>query len=159
MADRVSRSVEHQTIVGDSEITAAEAREGRRAVALVLVGAVAVLWVVCWFAPWVRLEAELAISAGRSPASAACTAVLLGLGLLSSAVAAFGIHVFRFGRSVAAAKRFPPPAPTVVRETRVLTGAAAETLGRVQACLGATLIVLAAILLALVAYGLVELSA
>lgn len=158
MTERVSRPQAHPNDIDDSETIVAEARERQRGVVLVLVGALAILWVVCWVAPWLRLEADLAISTGRMPASAACTAVLMGLGLLSFAVAAFGVYAFRFGRTVAAEKRFPPLGAKVIRETRVVTGTAAEALGRVQAFLGASLIVLAVLLFVLVLYGLTMLS-
>ena len=144
MTTRVS--LENHSPTFDSETTLEDARERRRAIALVLVCALAVLWVVCWFAPRARLDAELAISTGRMPALAACTAVLLGLGLLSFAMTAFGLFALRCARSVAAPKQAES------------SGDSVETLGRIQAFLGTCLVVLATLLFVLVLYGLAMLS-
>ena len=81
--------------------------------------------------------------------------MLIGLGLLSCGVAAFGVHAHRFGKSVLAARRFPPPG---TEASRVLTGHAAIALGRAQALLGAMLVGLAGLLFLLVLYGLARIS-
>ena len=132
-----------------------DARERRRLGVILLVGTILVSWVVRWLAPLVRSEASVAIAEGRIESSAVCQAVLIGLGLFSCAVAAFGVHAHRFGRSVLAAGRFPPPG---VAAARVLTGRGAVAIGRAQAVLGAFLVGLSGVLFLLVLYGLARLS-
>jgi hypothetical protein len=132
-----------------------DSRERRRLLALLVVGSIVVVWIVGWLTPAVRHEATLAIAEGRLRSSAVCQAVLIGLGLFSCGIAAFGVHAHRFGRSVLAAGRFPPPG---VEASRVLTGRSAVLLGRAQSALGASLVVLAGILFCLVLYGLGRLS-
>ena len=127
----------------------------RRRGLMPLVGTIVVFWVVGWLAPVVRTEARVAIAEGRLASSAVCQAVLIGLGLFSCGVAAFGVHAHRFGKSVLAAGRFPPPG---AEASRVLTGHAAIALGRAQALLGAALVGLAALLFLLVLYGLARIS-
>ena len=136
----------------------ADPRERRRLGLLLLVGSLVVVWVVAWLTPRVKMEAQLAIAQGRLAQSAVCQSVLIGLGLFSCAVAAFGVHARRFGRSVLSAGRFPPPGATVVRATRVVTGRPAMFIGRVQAALGSTLVLLGSVLFFIVLYALGRIS-
>jgi hypothetical protein len=131
------------------------ARERRRMLALLVVGTILVGWVVGWLAPFVRVEARLAISEGRLESSAVCQAVLIGLGLFSCGVAVFGVQAHRFGMAVMAAGRFPPPGTPA---TRVVTGRAALIIGRVQSLLGSFLVALSLLLFLLVLYGLGRIS-
>ena len=140
------------------DVIHANPRERRRLGALLLVGSIVVVWFVAWLTPRVKLEAELAIAEGRIEQSAVCQSVLIALGFFSCAVAALGVHAQRFGKRVLAAGRFPPPGATVTRTTRVVTGRPAVLIGRVQAVLGASLIVLASVLFCLVLYGLARIS-
>jgi hypothetical protein len=138
-----------------SETISETARERRRMLALLVVGSILVVWVVGWLAPFVRVEARLAIDEGRLESSAVCQAVLIGLGFFSCAVAVFGVQAHRFGMAVMSAGRFPPPGtPT----TRVVTGRAALILGRVQSLLGSLLVALSLLLFLLVLYGIGRIS-
>ena len=132
-----------------------DSRERRRLLALLVIGSIVVAWVVDWLTPVVKTEASLAIAEGRLRSSAVCQAVLIGLGLFSCGVAAFGVYAHRFGRSVLAAGRFPPPR---FHAARVLTGRSAALVGRAQSALGTSLVVLAGVLFCLVLYGLGRLS-
>ena len=132
-----------------------ESRERRRLLVLLTVGSIVVVWVVGWLTPVVKTEATIAIAEGRLRSSAVCQAVLIGLGLFSCGIAAFGVHAHRFGRSVLAAGRFPPPG---VNAARVLTGRSAALVGRAQSAVGTSLVVLSGVLFCLVLYGLGRLS-
>ena len=140
------------------DVISADVRERRRFMLLALVGSLVVVWVVGWLTPRVKLEAQTAIAEGRLAQSAVCQSVLIGLGFFSCAVAAFGVQARRFGKAVQAAGRFPPPGVTVLRSTRVVTGRPAMAVGRVQALLGSSLVVLGSILFFIVLYALARIS-
>jgi len=140
------------------DVIHANPRERRRLGALFLVGSIVVIWFVAWLTPRVKLAAQLAIAEGRIEQSAVCQSVLIALGFFSCAIAAFGVHAQRFGKNVVAAGRFPPPGATVSRTTRVVTGRPALLIGRGQAFLGSSLVVLASVLFCLVLYGLARIS-
>jgi hypothetical protein len=155
MLDGPAHSSANSAHAAHPESLSAGARERRRMLALLIVGSILVVWVVGWLAPFVRVEARLAISEGRLESSAVCQAVLIGLGFFSCAVAVFGVQAHRFGIAVLAAGRFPPPGTPA---TRVVTGRAALLVGRVQSLLGSLLVALALLLFLLVLYGLGRLS-
>ena len=143
---------------GSSEILRADPVARRRALTIVVVGGVLGLLAIQWLLPWARGRVEQAVYEGGLPQSAVCKSVLVGLMLVATSVAAFGVYAFRFGRRVVAEERFPPAGITVVRDTRVLHGRAARLLGRAQAINGALLVVLAVVLFALCAYGFLALA-
>jgi hypothetical protein len=142
---------------GSPEIVRADPRQRRLAILTVLataiVGAVAIHWVL----PWAIESIERAVRGGM-PRSVVCKSTLGVLCAFAFLVAGFGFWIARLGRSIVAAGRFPPPGQKVIRDTRVLTGRAAEALGRTQTLLGTALIVLAAALLVVASYGLAVLT-
>jgi hypothetical protein len=135
------------------EILRADPQLRRRAVTMVLATAVCGAAAIHWLLPWAHATVEQAVREGM-PRSVVCKSTLGVLSIFAFTVAGFGVYIVRLGRSIVAAGRFPPPGQKVIRDTRVLTGRAAELLGRTQTFLGSALIVCAAALLALTTYGL-----
>jgi len=144
--------------VSSVEIVRADPRERRRALVVVAVGAVLGSIAITWVLPWVEHSAAEAVRGGL-PKSVVCRSTLVGLMLFTLPLIAFGVYAFRFGRQVALEQRFPPSGRAVVRDTRVLHGRAAATLGRVQSMLGASVVALSFVLLGILLYGFHRLSA
>jgi hypothetical protein len=145
--------------VDDStQVLRADPAARRRALAIVVVGGALGLLAIEWLLPWARGQIEQAVYEGGLPKSAVCKSVLVVLMLVATSVGAFGVYVFRFGRRVAREERFPPDGMKVVRDTRVLHGRAARVLGQAQTINGALLVVLAAALFGLCAYGFLALT-
>ncbi|MBI1736814.1 MAG: hypothetical protein HYR51_16730 [Candidatus Rokubacteria bacterium] len=72
------------------------------------------------------------------PARLRAMAILASLGMLPLAAAA--TYMFRLGRQIVRAERFPPPGATVVRDTVVLRGRAARRRGLLIQGLGLFLV-------------------
>jgi hypothetical protein len=126
------------------------------AVGAVLAGAIVGTLVIATVLPQLRSAIQDASRMVSFPI--ACWSFLVALVLIAGSVAAFGVYAVGIGRTVVRARRYPPPGMKVVRDTRVLTGRAAEIVGRVQTGLGAALIALALVLAALSVYAMARLA-
>lgn len=140
------------------EILPADPGARRRALTLVVVGGAAGILAIEYLLPWARGRLAQAVYDGSVPRSAICKSVLMGLMVVATSVAGFGVYAFRLGRRVLSEERFPPAGTKVVRDTRVLRGRAARILGRAQAINGALLVLLALALFLVCAYGYLELA-
>jgi hypothetical protein len=112
-----------------------------------------------WLLPWMLSALEEARARGTLRVPLACWLFLGLVVLLSVPVVAFGVYAVRFGRSVVASGRYPPPGARVLRRTRVLTGAAAALTGRAQVVTGSTLVFCGVALVAVAAWGVWQLAA
>ena len=106
-----------------------------------------------WLWPMARLWLLEERAAGRIPARAICLGFLVLVGLLALPVIFVGVSVMRTGQSAIALQQFPPPGMKVIRDTRVLRGVRAVTLGRAQRVLGLLLILCALALFGLSTYA------
>jgi hypothetical protein len=106
-----------------------------------------------WLLPWMLAALEEARAGGALSVPLACWLFLGLVVLLSAPVVAFGVHAVRFGRSVVAAGRYPPPGTRVLRRTRVLTGPAAALTGRGQVVTGVMLVFCGIALVVVAAWG------
>jgi hypothetical protein len=123
-------------------------------IAAALVGGV----VIVWFLPWLSALVQQRAAEGRSIGLAVCITFASLVALLAAPVVFLGVRIVSSGRAAARAVRFPPPGARVLRDTRVLTGRAAELVGRVHAALGVALVLCGLALALLGAYALVLLT-
>ena len=136
-----------------TEILRADPVMRRRAMLMLVGGAVVGTASVGWLLPALQrvlLEAKLT---GRIRSRTICLAFLGLLVLLAAAVVASGVNVFRLGSRAISSEQFPPPGQKVLRDTPVVRGRRAVALGRVQRILGVLLICCAVALLALSGYA------
>jgi hypothetical protein len=106
-----------------------------------------------WLLPAVQRVLLEARAMGRIRSRTICLAFLAFLVLLAAAVIVSGVNIFRLGSRAIRSEQFPPPGMAVLRDTRIVRGARAVTLGRVQRVLGVLLICCAVALLALSGYA------
>lgn len=125
-------------------IQRADPRARRRGIAIVL--AATVLTVLGFLA----LEALIARSVREEAPQMLLAALQWSSLFVLLGVAGFGLYVWRLGTRIHRFERFPPPGMTVIRDTVVLQGAAARRRGRLVQAIGAVLVVLALVALALV---------
>jgi hypothetical protein len=101
-------------------------------VVLVCLGLFAIVWGLPRAEQFLRkLDLETALRVART---------MLLMVFLS--VAALGLYLFRFGRSVMEHERFPPPNRKVIRDTNLLEGQEAITRGRILVFLALILVCL-----------------
>jgi hypothetical protein len=108
-----------------------------------------------WFLPWLSHALLQARADGRITIPLACYLFLALMLTIGASVIAFGIHVFRFGRRVAAGAMYPPAGARVIWDTRVIRGQLAVATGRIQTVLGVLLVLSALVLIGLSIYGIV----
>ena len=117
-------------------------RRALRHVIIVLVCSLAITVIVLWLIGRYRPALEEWID-DDPPARLRTLALLASLGMLPFAAAA--TYIFRLGRQIVRAERFPPPGATVLRDTVVLRGRAARRRGLLLQSLAMFLIVATAV--------------
>ena len=135
------------------EMIPADPRLRRNALLILLGGTVIGSAFIVWVLPQIQDVLLNARATGQVSARTICLGFVGVIAMLVAPVSIAGVSVIRTAKLTVDSAQFPAPGAKVIRDTRILRGSRAVTLGRVQRILGALLVACALALLALCTYA------
>ncbi len=135
------------------EIVLADPRLRRNALLTIVGATVLGSLFIGWLWPLIRDALLHARQTGQISGRAICLGFLGFVAALVAPLIFISVHALRVGQRAVDSEQFPPPGMRVIRDTRVVRGAQARIIGRVQRVLGLLLIICALALLGLSAYA------